>query len=85
MASIRTIGASGQISLGKEYAGQTVVIDEVEKGSWVIKVGEFIPHSEQWLHDPAASDLLDRAIAWAEANEPAETSLDELESRHGDS
>lgn len=84
MASIRTIGASGQISLGKEYAGQMVIIDQLEKGTWVIKVGAFIPDSERWLHDPTASELLSQAIAWAEANGPAETSLDDLASRIGE-
>ena len=32
MASIKTIGASGQITLGKEYSGKTVLVDEIEPG-----------------------------------------------------
>ena len=81
MAAIKTVGASGQISLGKEYAGQTVMVEELEQGTWVVKLGEFVPHSERWLHEPKASALLDRAIAWAEINPPSETSLDELAER----
>ncbi|MGH8610437.1 MAG: DUF2080 family transposase-associated protein, partial [Gammaproteobacteria bacterium] len=32
MAVVKTVGNSGQISLGKEYAGRTVLMDEIEPG-----------------------------------------------------
>jgi len=32
MASIKRVGASGQISLGKEYTGRTVLIESNEPG-----------------------------------------------------
>jgi hypothetical protein len=79
--SIKTIGRSGQISLGKKYAGRTVQVEEVEEGVWTIKVGEFIPDSERWLHEPEVKARLDRAIAWAESTPRRETDLDELEER----
>lgn len=80
MASeVKTIGSSGQISLGKQYAGRTVVVDELEEGVWMIKTAQVIPDNELWLHTPEAKRDLDRAIAWAEANPPAETDLDALE------
>ena len=41
--SIKTIGASGQISLGKEYAGRTVVVDNPEEGVWVIRTAQVNP------------------------------------------
>lgn len=81
--SIKTIGKSGQISFGKEHAGRTVQVEEVEKGYWTVKVGEFIPDHERWLHEPEVKARLDRAIAWAESTEPSETDLDELEERLG--
>ena len=40
MENIKSVGRSGQISLGKKYAGQTVLIDQIETGVWVIKVGD---------------------------------------------
>lgn len=40
---IKTIGASGQISLGKQYAGKTVTVDQVEDGVWTIKTAQLIP------------------------------------------
>ncbi len=81
MPAIKTIGASGQVALGKKYAGQHVLVDEIKPGFWTIKVGEFIPTDERWLHEPEAKRNLDRALAWAAENPPAETDLDELAER----
>ncbi len=81
MRAIKTIGASGQIALGKEFAGREVAVEEVEPGVWVIKLGTFLPDSEAWLHEPETRASLDRALEWAEAHPPAETDLAELERR----
>jgi hypothetical protein len=70
---VKTIGASGQISIGKQYAGRTVTVEEVDDGVWVIKTARVIPENEMWLHQPAEREKLDRAIAWAEKN-PAHAS-----------
>ena len=79
MPAIKTVGSSGQISLGKEYAGQHVLIDQIEPGVWVIKIGEFIPENEKWLHHLDIEEDLDKAIAWAEKNPPKPSDLDDLE------
>ena len=81
MAVIKTVGSSGQIALGKEYAGRHVLVEETEPGNWVIKVGEFIPDSERWLYSPGVKEQLDEALAWAAQNPPAETDLNDLEKR----
>ncbi len=77
-ASVKRIGASGQISLGKEYAGRTVLVESTEPGVWVIKTAQTIPDSELWLHQPQAAARLDRALA-ALDQPPAESDLDALE------
>jgi len=46
METIKSVGRSGQISLGKKYAGQTVLIDQIETGVWIVKLGRFIPENE---------------------------------------
>jgi hypothetical protein len=46
MDIIKTIGPSGQISLGKKFAGQTVMLSEVDTGVWLVKLGRFIPENE---------------------------------------
>ncbi len=81
MATVKTVGNSGQISLGKEYAGRHVLIDQVEKGVWLIKAGTFVPESEAWIQNPQVSAELDRAVAWAGENPPRETPLDEFEAK----
>ena len=70
--SIKTIGSNGQISLGKEYAGKSVLVDEIEPGVWIVKIGQFIPDSERWMHEPAAKAKLDEAIRWAETTQPSD-------------
>ena len=52
MNIIKTVGTNGQISLGKKFAGQTVILDEIDTGVWIIKLGRFIPDNEKWLHRP---------------------------------
>ena len=77
-AEIKTISARGQISLGKQYAGRKVTVDEVEAGVWVIKTARVIPDNELWLHTPEMRQSLDRALAWSESHPRAESDLDRL-------
>ena len=81
MSQVKTIGQSGQLSLGKEYAGRTVVIDSPEEGIWVIKTAQVIPDNELWLHQEPAKSKLDTAIAEAESTPREVSNLDELEQK----
>ena len=76
---VKTIGSSGQISLGKEYAGRTVTVDEIEQGVWIIKSARVIPENELWLHTPSASKKITHANEWAEQNPPKESNLGQIE------
>ena len=76
---VKTIGTSGQISLGKQYAGRTVIVDEIETGVWMVKTAQVIPDNEMWLHTPEVSASLDRALAWAASNKPSASNLSALE------
>lgn len=78
---VKTIGASGQISLGKEYAGRHVIIEEIEEGVWFIKIASIIPDNEMWIHEEPVKSRIDRAIKWAEEKRPSETDLRELSGR----
>jgi len=75
---VKTVGASGQISLGKQYAGRTVLIEELEEGAWLIKTATVIPDSEMWLHEEPAKSKVDKAIAWAKRHKPAGTDIEGL-------
>ncbi len=81
MNTIKTVGRSGQISLGKKFAGQTVMLDEIDTGVWILKLGRFIPDNEKWLHRPDVQAELNESIAWAEKNPPEDTNFEELETR----
>jgi len=72
---IKTIGSSGQISLGKEYAGRTVMVEELETGVWLIKTAQVIPDNELWLHTPEAKASLDRALEYSDRTERSESDL----------
>ena len=67
---VKVIGHNGQLSLGKAFAGQMVMIDQVDKGTWIIKTGEFIPDSEKWLYSGDNLEKLNRALSWAKNNQP---------------
>ena len=57
-AALKLVGSNGQISLGKQYAGRHVLVEEREPGVWVIRTATVIPDNERWLHEPsAAADL----------------------------
>jgi len=66
-ATVKVIGASGQISLGKEFAGRQVLVEEAEPGVWTVRIATVVPDSERWLHTPQVSRALSRAIEWAAA------------------
>jgi hypothetical protein len=78
---VKTIGSSGQISIGKQHAGRTVTVEEIEEGVWLVKAARVIPENELWLHSPSATATLNRAVEWAERNPPKASDLDKLESK----
>jgi hypothetical protein len=80
-AHVKTIGSSGQISFGKQHAGRTVIVEEVEDGVWLVRAARVVPDNELWLHEPAVKKTLDQATEWAEKNPPAASDLNKLEKR----
>lgn len=84
-SSVKVVGANGQISLGKEFAGRQVLVEEQEPGVWLVRTAQVVPDNERWLHQPKVREDLDRALDWsqrhpAQASDP-EAVLKELE--HG--
>lgn len=78
-AKFKVIGANGQISLGKEYAGHHVSVEKMGDEKWVITGVAVIPKDELWLHEPQTAAALSRSIQRAEATPPRDTDLDALE------
>ena len=85
MNSVKVVGANGQISLGKQFAGRQVLVEEQESGVWLIRTVTVVPDNERWLHAPASASDLDQALAWAANNPPSDAQLDNTLSRlsHG--
>jgi len=76
--AVKTIGANGQVSLGKQYAGQQVLIEEQEEGVWLIRAADVIPRNERWVHEPAHKAKLDAALAWAAENPASDANCDAI-------
>ena len=62
-AAIKLVGSNGQISLGKQYAGRHVLVEESEPGVWIVRTATVIPGNERWLHEPAPSASKDDVSA----------------------
>jgi hypothetical protein len=77
--SVKVVGTNGQISLGKQFAGRQVLIEEEESGVWKIRTASIVPDNEKWLHEKQMSDSLTRALHQAQRHKPtATTDLDAL-------
>lgn len=76
LASVKIVGTNGQISLGKQFAGRQVLVEEQEAGVWLVRTATVIPDNERWLHAPAAASDLSNALTWAAQNPPSDTELE---------
>lgn len=63
--TVKVIGNNGQISLGKQFAGRQVLVEEQEPGVWLVRTATVIPDNERWLHEGQAAADLQRAMAWS--------------------
>jgi hypothetical protein len=75
-SSIKVVGSKGQISLGKQFAGRQVLIEEKASGVWLIRTATVVPDNESWLHEPTAAADLRNAMTWATQNPPSDAALD---------
>jgi hypothetical protein len=75
---VKVIGSNGQISLGKQFAGRQVLVEEYEPGVWLIRTATVVPDNERWLQQPDAANDLKKALAWAKANAPADSDVNKL-------
>ena len=71
--SVKVVGSNGQISLGKEFAGRQVLVQEQGPGVWLVRTALVVPENELWLHQPKAREDLARALDWAQRH-PAKES-----------
>ncbi|MDO9277501.1 MAG: hypothetical protein Q7U05_02900 [Polaromonas sp.] len=75
-SSVKVVGSNGQISLGKQFAGRQVLIEEREPGVWLVRTATVIPDNERWLHEPQTAADLRSAITWAVSNPATDNNAD---------
>jgi hypothetical protein len=76
--SVKVVGSNGQISLGKEFAGRQVLVEEQAPGVWLVRTALVVPENELWLHQPKARDDLQRAMDWSQRHPPKESDPDAI-------
>lgn len=64
-SQVKVVGLNGQISLGKQYAGRQVLVEEREPGVWLVRTATVIPDNERWMHEPQAASDLQTALSWS--------------------
>ena len=78
LPSVKVIGANGQISLGKQFAGRQVLVEEQEPGVWLVRTATVIPDNERWLHQPQAASDLHKALVWAQDHPTVDANQESL-------
>ncbi len=75
---IKKVSSSGQIMLGKHWAGKFFRIEKKFDGTMVLTPVIDIPESQLWVfQEPDKSKIL-AAVAWAEQHPAQVTALDQL-------
>ena len=73
--AVKTIGTKGQLSLGRQYAGRQVLVEEREPGVWLVRTVTVMPDDERWLHEPHTAADLERALNWATTHPADDTGI----------
>ena len=84
--TVKVVGTNGQISLGKQYAGRQVLVEEYEPGVWLVRTATVVPDNERWLHQLQAETDLQAAMAWSVSHAASDTDTEDTFKRlsHGE-
>jgi hypothetical protein len=77
-AEIKVVGKSGQISLGKRYAGKTLRVERRQDGTIVLTAVALVPESQMWTLDEPDRSRIAQGLAWAAKTKPVETDIESL-------
>lgn len=70
VVEIKVVGKSGQISLGKRYAGKTLRLERREDGTVVLTAVAMVPEHQLWTLEEPDRSQLQRGLRWAAATAP---------------
>jgi hypothetical protein len=77
-SAVKVVGRNGQISLGKQYAGRQVLMEEYEPGVWLVRTATVVPDNERWLLNEQTTNALDEALDWAQYHPASDDTADVL-------
>jgi hypothetical protein len=77
-AEIKVVGDSGQISLGKRYAGKMLRLERFKDGRMVLTAVRMVPESQLWTLEEPHRSRIQRGLAWAAETKPQETDIEVL-------
>ena len=80
-AEIKVVGKSGQISLGKRYAGKTLRLERREDGTILLTAVVMVPASQLWTMEEPDRSRIARGLRWAAATAPEESHIEDLLNR----
>ncbi|PYR40545.1 MAG: hypothetical protein DMF95_33260 [Acidobacteria bacterium] len=75
---IKVVGKSGQISLGKRYAGTTLRLERRTDGTVVLTAVAIVPETQLWTLEEPHRSRIERGLTWAAATEPQEADVESL-------
>lgn len=75
---IKIVGKSGQISLGKRYAGKALRLERRKDGTVLLTAVAMVPENQLWTLEEPHRSRIERGLAWAAATTPEETDVDGL-------
>lgn len=78
---IKVVGKSGQISLGKSYAGKTLRLERFEDGRIVLTAVAVVPESQLWTLNEPNRSRIQRGLDWAAKTRPKETDFESFVAR----
>jgi hypothetical protein len=80
---LKVVGKSGQISLGKSYAGKTLRLERRKDGTMLLTAVAVVPEHQLWtLEEPHRSQIA-RGLTWAAGAAAKETDVEALTKRAG--
>ncbi len=75
---IKVVGKSGQISLGKRYAGKTLRLERRDDGTVLLTAVAMVPEAQLWTLEEPHRSRIERGLTWAAANKPKEIDVEDL-------
>src|ERR1700688_144757 len=75
---IKVVGKSGQISLGKRYAGKTLRLERRKDGTMVLTAVAVVPESQLWTLEEPHRSRIEHGLTWTAGPASRETDRDAL-------